>query len=181
MALTKDQFDKFVNDNLSDSALIVEQIRKYITSPSRHLIPPAPSEENAVFHSDYFANLSGCLIGFCYVRTYKVGDTTYKLRTTIEDDRVTFISVGVQVGEGQCVYYFRSNDSGMFDPIEAVTEDWELVVRQYQSSRASVINALKEYVDSRTRQAYATYRDLKRFMEAEANKISADFQQGTIF
>jgi len=182
--ITQQKIDAFLDKYFAGDDMITKMFRKLIQEPSRHLIPPQPTSDYT-FTDDRFMRIAGSLIGFFYRRTYLVDDKMYILRVCVIDDKVVNLSVGAKQGDGDksvfppdvdTEYYLFTKPYVNGVAFDCMTEDPDVCTTSFDSAINELIAAGDAYVERRKAEAYATYRDLKNYLEAEHRASSKEIK-----
>lgn len=167
---TQQKIDAFLDKYFKSQDNITQQFRRLIQNPSRHLLPPMPTKDGE-YTDDRMLRIAGQLIGFSYLRTYITDTHLYVLRCVVIDDKVVYISVGAKVGndwvDKDTEYFFQSDPYVNGVVLNFITDDTDQCVRSFKAAVDQLIVAGNELVELKAQQAYATYRDVKNYMESE--------------
>lgn len=154
---------------------ITQLLRKLIENPSRHLLPPKPTKDGE-YTDDRMLRIAGQLVGFSYLRTYLTDSNLYVLRVVIIDDKVVYLSVGAKNGtdwvDKDTEYFFLSDPYSNGVQLTFLTDDTEQCNLSFVAAKKQLVQAGNELVELKSQQAYATYRDVKNYMNTEMREAA---------
>jgi hypothetical protein len=152
---------------------IVELLKRFVTKPTRYNIPPPPNGEKD-YTDDAVSHIAGHQIGFRYLRCYIVGDVKFTLRVVVIGDELVFAAVGCQDGMLGGInepeyFFYRKNVGFQETPLVYITKvvSTDTISASFKDAINKLLVSADDYIETRERQAYATYRDLKNYLRKE--------------
>ncbi len=180
--VTQEKLDALFAKYFTLDLTMIDLIKNFIKKPSRYNIPPLPSGDDD-YVDDAVMSIAGHMVGFRYLRTYMIDDFKFILRVVVIGDDLVYASVGCQAIEIEGAsfaapeYFFYSEspknpELGQAVPLCFLTNGTKTVVDTFERTINELLVVADNYIDTRERQAYATYRDLKNYLRKE-QKIAA--------
>jgi hypothetical protein len=173
--ITQSKLDSFLDKYFSGDNVAANMLRKLIQKPSRHLLPPKPTADNE-YTDDRMLRIAGQLIGYSYLRTYITDTNLYILRVVVINDKVVYLSVGAKNGtewvDKDTEYFFLSDPYANGVQLQFLTDDTEQCNVSFVAGKKQLVQAGNEFIERKEQEAYATYRDLKNYMQAELREAA---------